>query len=130
MTAIWKRSQKATGFPRALGAATAAFGAALVVRPELMTGPTGLRATPGLRTVVRAVGTRDLVSGLAMVLAPAGRPLRVALAARVATDASDAVVFGSALPTAAARRKSALVTLCWAALCAAAWRRAPVDGGR
>ena len=44
-------------------------------------------------------GVRDLVSGLTIVAAPAGRPLQAALAARVAFDAGDAAGFALLAPT-------------------------------
>ena len=49
----------------------------------------------------------------AIVAAPSGGPLLVALSARVAFDVGDAVVFGSLLPTPGARRKVAAVALGW-----------------
>ncbi|GAA3883838.1 hypothetical protein GCM10022243_55710 [Saccharothrix violaceirubra] len=101
-----------------IGLATAAYGAAVVVRPEVLTKPTGLatRPTPAISALVRSVGTRDVVSGLSVALAPEGTPTRAALAVRIAMDLGDAAVLGAAAPTAAVRRKVLAVTLGWAAL--------------
>ncbi|WP_433868865.1 hypothetical protein [Saccharopolyspora sp. CA-218241] len=65
--------------PRVLGALTAAYGAGVLVRPALLAGPCELTdergATPaGIASLARAVGARDLVSGIAMVTAPRVRP--------------------------------------------------------
>ena len=62
-----------TWMPRALGLATAAYGASVLLRPALFLRPTGLATgEPGmaLATTARAVAGRDLVSGLVMAFAP------------------------------------------------------------
>ncbi|MEU7478227.1 hypothetical protein AB0A63_19740 [Lentzea sp. NPDC042327] len=107
---------------RVLGAVTAAYSAALIVSPRILAKPTGLTTrgddVPGpVRTLVAAIGARDTAIGLAMVLAPTGRPLRTAVATRVAADLSDAAVFGLTLPDPAARRKVAVFAVTWAVLC-------------
>ncbi|HEX6346032.1 hypothetical protein [Umezawaea sp.] len=102
-------------FPRVLGAATAAYSAAVIARPEVLTTPTGLGDTPATHALTAAVGARDLVSGLAVALAPAGAPLRLALLARVAMDVGDAVLALSA-PDRATRNKVVAVALGWAAV--------------
>jgi hypothetical protein len=81
--------------PRVLGWVTATYSAAPLVRPQVVGQPCGyLTATGGLPrpvgTLIAAVGARDVVSGLAMALAPRGTPLRIAIAVRVAVDLSDA----------------------------------------
>jgi hypothetical protein len=48
---------------------------------------------------------RDLVSGIAIVLAPAGGVLLAGAVHAGAFDVGDAAVFGRLLPAAAARRK-------------------------
>ncbi|MEV0675087.1 hypothetical protein AB0I60_01050 [Actinosynnema sp. NPDC050436] len=108
---------------RLLGAATAAYGAAIIAEPKLLARPCGLsdahgRVEPAVRTLVGGIGARDAAIGLAMVLAPAGTALKWAVAARVVSDAADAVVFGLTLPDRAARRKIAAFALSWAAACA------------
>ncbi|PRY40740.1 hypothetical protein [Umezawaea tangerina] len=103
-------------FPRALGAATAVYSAAVIAKPEVLTGPTGLGDSPSSRTLGTAVGVRDLVSGLAVALAPSSVPLRLALLARVAMDIGDSVVLGLAAPDKATRTKVVGVALGWAAV--------------
>jgi hypothetical protein len=109
---------------RVLGVATAAYSATIIAAPAVLAKPCGLTTptggvTAGVRTLIAGIGARDAAIGLAMVFAPAGRPLQVALAARVASDAADAVVFGTTLPDRSARRKVAAFAVTWAALCAA-----------
>lgn len=107
-------------FPRVLGAATAVYSAAVIAKPEVLTTPTGLGDSPASRTLGTAVGVRDLVSGLAVALAPSGIPLRLALLVRVAMDIGDTVVLGAAAPDKATRNKIIGITLGWAALNAVA----------
>ncbi len=109
--------------PRALGLATAAYGAAVTLRPALMAKPTGLvtgsgEPKTGVAVLTRSIGVRDIATGLAMAFAPAGTPLRMAIAVRVASDVADAVGFGTGLPDPGARRNSAMVAGAWAGLCA------------
>ncbi|MEU0530785.1 hypothetical protein [Amycolatopsis tolypomycina] len=109
---------------RVLGAVTAAYSATIIVAPRVLAKPCGLTTPAGgvtadVRTLIAGIGARDAAIGLAMVFAPEGRPLRVALAARVASDAADAVVFGTGLPDRSARAKVAAFAAGWAALCAA-----------
>jgi hypothetical protein len=107
---------------RVLGAATAAYSALIIVRPAVLAKPCGLVSTSGevsagTRTLIGGIGARDAAIGLAMVLARPGRALRVAIAARVAADAADAVIFGLTLPDRRARKKVALFAATWATLC-------------
>ncbi|MEV6643819.1 hypothetical protein [Amycolatopsis sp. NPDC051371] len=109
---------------RVLGAATAAYSATIIAAPKVLAKPCGLTTptgdvTAGVRTLVGGIGARDAVIGLAMMFAPPGRPLRLALAARVASDAADALIFGTTLPDRSARTKVAAFAATWAALCAA-----------
>ncbi len=90
-----------------VGAATAAFSAALVVAPGVLIGPARLADTADTRTLVRALGARDTVSGLALMAAPPGRARRLATTARVLCDWTDALVFS---PTLAGRGTRGLVT--------------------
>lgn len=110
-----------TWLPRALGAATAAYGTAVAVKPELLARPTGLtedgRTPPGTVVLCRAVGVRDLISGVSIAAARSTPGLRGALAARVAADVGDAAVLGAALPDRDARTKAAAVALSWGTLC-------------
>ncbi|MFE7141035.1 DUF4267 domain-containing protein [Streptomyces sp. NPDC057644] len=107
------------------GAATAAYGVGILVRPQLMARPCGLDDEDGsvpapTALLIRAVGVRDLASGLAMLAAKEGSALRAATVCRVASDLGDAVLFGTQLPDPAARRKAAAVAGGWGVLCAVA----------
>lgn len=109
-------------FPRIVGVLTALYGISAVLKPDVISrhgelaNPGDLRSGVFLLSVI--VGVRDLVSGIAIVAAPAGGVLLAALGARVAFDAGDAVAFGRLLPTPAARRKVAAVALGWGAISA------------
>ncbi|WP_103381194.1 hypothetical protein [Pseudonocardia dioxanivorans] len=108
-------------FARVLGALTTAYGVATIVRPAVLTGPTGLGPrggdpSPPVATLVRAVGVRDAVSGLAVALAPRGRALQLALTVRVAADVGDAVTLGTAISDRDAARRTVAVAGGWAAL--------------
>ncbi|WP_086819691.1 hypothetical protein [Allokutzneria sp. NRRL B-24872] len=108
---------------RVLGAATAAYGIATAVRPQVLAKPCGLTTPSGdvtasVRTLITAIGMRDTAIGAAMLFAPPGRAQRVAVLTRVASDAADALVFGLTLPDRRARGKAAGVAAGWAALCA------------
>jgi hypothetical protein len=89
-----------------VGAATATFSAALVAAPRVLIGPSGMPDTVQTRALVRALGARDTVVGLAMVAAPAGRVRALAAAARVLCDCADAAVLPAAVPD---RRRAAAV---------------------
>lgn len=109
--------------PRALGVLTAAYSAAIIVSPKLLAKPCKLTRAdgavpPGVSTVIRAVGVRDVASGLVLAAAPSGAALRAAVVVRVVSDFGDAVVFGIALPDAATKAKVAGFAAAWGALCA------------
>lgn len=109
-----------TWLPRLLGAATAAYSVAVLVRPSVFLRPTGLAArkpTPALAAATRAVAGRDLVSSVAMTIAPTGPALRAAIAVRVGCDASDALLFAVALRGRPQRAKAVGVTAGWGTLC-------------
>lgn len=113
--------------PRILGAITAAYSILIMLRPRVLAKPCGLldatgEVSPAVATLVGGIGARDAAIGAAMVVAPRGPALRAAVAARVAADASDAVVFGTRLPDPGARRRVAAFAVLWAALCAASGR--------
>lgn len=99
-----------------VGAATAAFSAALVVAPGVLIGPARLTDTPDTRALVRALGARDTVTGLALVAAPAGRARRLATAARVLCDWTDAAVFPAAVAGRGTGRLVAVSAWGWGAL--------------
>ena len=120
-------SRDLTWIPRALGVATAAYSVAIIVRPALFAQPTGLQhdgapLPTGTAIGIRALGGRDLASGLAMALAPAGDPLRTAVGVRVGSDVVDLVLLGTTLPDRSARVKAVVVAALWGGLCAASYR--------
>ncbi|HEU4542814.1 MAG TPA: hypothetical protein VFR23_16920 [Jiangellaceae bacterium] len=109
-----------TWLPRALGLATAAYGAAVLRRPSVFLRPTGLATgepSAALAIAARAVAGRDLVSGLTMACAPAGSGLRTAIAIRVGCDVSDTVLFSVMLQGRPERAKSVAVAAGWGILC-------------
>ncbi|MEJ3653233.1 hypothetical protein WEH80_18480 [Actinomycetes bacterium KLBMP 9759] len=113
-----------TALTRLLGAATALYSVVIMTRPQVLAKPCGLveadgSVSPAVRTLVRGIGARDAAIGVAMLSAPTGPALRVAVGARVAADAADAAVFGLTLPDPRARKKVAAFAAFWAALCAA-----------
>ena len=111
----------ATWLPRLLGVATAGYGGAVLVRPDLLLDPTGLADRhpddPGLATLARLVAARDLASGLAMAGASGPRALRTAIGARVASDVADTVLLALALRDDPRRTKAVAVAAGWGVLC-------------
>jgi len=109
---------------RVLGALTAIYGTAVIVRPSVLTRPLQLSgdvaALPrSVRLLTAAMGAGDLAIGLAMLIAPAGRPLTVAVSTRIAADVSDAVIFGAGLPTRTTKCKAVAAATAWGAASAA-----------
>lgn len=109
---------------RLLGLATAGYGAAIIIRPELLARPCGLagehdQVSSKEALLIGAIGLRDLASGAAMLLAPPGRPRQIAVGVRVLSDTGDAVLFGTRLPDRGKRRFVATFAMGFAALCAA-----------
>lgn len=114
---------------RLLGLATAAYGASVAVRPEVLLRPCGFETDrPGSRALARMVGCRDAISGAAMVLAPDARVARAAAGVRIAADLTDALVLGTAVDP-RLRRTAIAVPLVWGLLgagsAALAWPRRP-----
>jgi hypothetical protein len=79
------------------GTATAVFSAAVVVVPSALLRPCGLDDDRSTRALVRMVCARDVVLGVALATAPAGRLRRRAVAGRVAADLTDAAALAMAL---------------------------------
>ena len=109
-------------FPRVVGVLTAAYGVSAVAMPGVIGRHGGYRGWESRESAVRllstVVGVRDVVSGVAIVVAPSGGVLLAALGARVAFDFADCAAFGMLLPEPAARRKVALVAGGWGTLAA------------
>ncbi len=106
--------------PRTLGVLTAVYGMSTLVRPTIFAKPAGLSGseppTP-VGILVRAVGVRDVANGVAIAAAPAGPALQLAIAARIAADLGDALVFAlSPNEDPAARRKAVGVGVGWGVL--------------
>jgi hypothetical protein len=125
------RKQPPEWFPRGLGWLTLGYGAYTLARPQSLVQAAGLEPRPGPvsrrgRLLGRAIGVRDLASGLAMVIAEPGTPLRLAVAARVACDAGDLIGFAGAVPV---RYRTKVVAAAggWGLLCAASY---PAAGQR
>jgi hypothetical protein len=109
--------------PRLLGWLTLGYGAYTLARPGSLARVAGLQpreAAPSRSALAlgRVVGTRDTLSGLAMVLARPGDPLRAAVVGRAACDAVDVVGFGWSVPP-QHRWKVVGVAGGWGLLCAA-----------
>lgn len=109
-------------FPRIVGVLTAIYGVSALVRPDVISRH-GELASPedrrsGVHLLSAILGIRDVVSGAAILVAPAGGVLLGTLGARVAIDTGDAIAFGRLLPTARARRKVAAIAIGWAAVAA------------
>ena len=105
--------------PRLLGLATAAYGAAIIAKPGLMLKPIGMpQDDAGLQTFTRAVGVRDLASGLAMAVAPTRKAMRLAIGVRVASDIGDLAVLGTATAGKPEQKKIVAVAGGWGLLCA------------
>lgn len=109
---------------RIVGLLTVGYSAVIIAKPKVMAKPCQLTnadgsVPPPTDLLIRAIGVRDALSGLALVVAPQGRALKIAGAVRVASDAGDALLFGRMLPSGNARRKAAAAALGWAGICAA-----------
>jgi hypothetical protein len=108
---------------RALGVATLATGLVEFAKPDVWAKPTGLGTlSPAMRTWHHTLGARDVVSGVAMLAAPAGPALRTATLFRIVSDLTDAVAFGINAPTAALKAKALGITFAYAALNAVSLR--------
>ncbi|MGK4578538.1 hypothetical protein [Kitasatospora sp. HPMI-4] len=105
---------------RTTGAATAVYGIAVALRPELLARPSGLAGPGGVAPEVaaslRPLGLRDAACGAAMALAPDDRSLRTATLLRIVADFGDAALLSRTLPTARHRRAALAVSVGWGAL--------------
>ncbi|MEV6400383.1 hypothetical protein AB0M39_37315 [Streptomyces sp. NPDC051907] len=105
----------------ALAAATVLYSAAIVARPVWLAKPCGLADIDGsapssTALLIRAIGTRDIAIGTAMLLAADVQTLRTVTACRAASDFGDAALFGAAL-SGARRWKVAGFVASWGVLC-------------
>jgi hypothetical protein len=117
---------------RFVGTVTAAYSVVLVIAPRLlagpaeMTSPTGTVAAP-TALAVRAIGARDTIIGIGIILARPGPGMAGMCMLRAVVDLGDAALFGTQLPSTAARLKIGGFAAGWAVLSAVAAMRA---GGR
>ncbi|WP_330477602.1 hypothetical protein OG301_11595 [Streptomyces platensis] len=109
------------GLLRAVGVATAVYGAAVTAVPALLARPSGLvdeegRTGRATRISLRPLAWRDAVSGLALALAPEGPALRTAAYVRIAADFGDAVLLGATLTGRDRKSAAVAVSVGWGAL--------------
>ncbi len=104
-----------------MGAVTAAYGGYLIAAPRVAARQIGYdgpgEPSSAVRILCASLGARDVVSGISMIVAPPGKPRWAALRVRCVADFSDAVVFGTLLPSHKARTKVAFVAAGWGVLC-------------
>jgi hypothetical protein len=102
---------------RVLGVSTIAFGALEFAKPDVWAKPTGITGpSPAMTTWHQTLGARDVLSGIAMVLAPPGAALRAATLFRIVSDSTDALAFGLNAPGAGLKAKAVGAALGYAAL--------------
>lgn len=100
----------------ATGVLTAAYGAAVALRPATLLGPARLASTHDNRRLAHVIGARDIASGALLILGT-GRWAAPAVAARVLADASDIITFGALCPR-GAKVKAVAIASAWGAVCA------------
>ncbi len=110
---------------KVVGLATAGYGALSIARPGLLARQLDLPKEAGATqqgAVVAsyAVGVRDVVSGLSLVLLPAGRTRALAVAARVLFDVTDGLLWPRAVGDPKTQKKIQVGALAWGGACAAA----------
>ncbi|MFI5521333.1 hypothetical protein [Streptomyces platensis] len=108
------------GLLRAVGVATAVYGAAVTAVPALLARPSGLvdedgRTERATRVSLRPLAWRDAVSGLALAVAPEGPALRTAAYVRIAADFGDAALLAT-LPGRDRKLAAVAVSVGWGAL--------------
>lgn len=96
-------STKNPTLAKVLTAASLALGTTEVVAPSLISQLSGIKASPRVRTVVRALGVRELAHGFAVHRAPA------LVWTRVAGDVLDLALLAAAHQKHSANRKRGFV---------------------
>ena len=91
---------------RALGWLSLGLGVSLLLAPDSMAQAIGVRDDGGTRTVLRVIGLREIASGIGILTQD--RPVEW-LWARVAGDAMDLTLLGSAITTGKAQPDRAAV---------------------
>lgn len=105
---------------------TLSYSVAITVAPKLLAGPCQMldargEVPPGIKTLVRSTGVRDAALAAALLMAHPGPATRTLTAARVVSDAADAVWFGSLPIPAAAKARIGGAAGAWAAIEALAY---------
>lgn len=109
-------------YPRILGLLTLGYGAYTALRPTSLINavrlepPLDAQSSKG-RALGTAIGVRDTVSGISMLVAPPGPALIGAVAIRIGCDLADVAFFGRVAPS-DAKIKVVGVAAAWALLCA------------
>jgi hypothetical protein len=106
---------------RVVAALTVAYSVAITVSPRLLARPCQILDDQGevparVKALVRSIGTRDAALAAALVVCAPGRGSAVLSAARVVSDAADAVWFASLPIPAGAKAKVAGAAAGWAGL--------------
>lgn len=104
---------------RLVATLTAAYSVAITISPKLLAGPCGMldaqgRVPPEIAALVRSTGARDAVLAAALLVSVPGPGARTLSAARVASDAADAVWFASLPISAGAKVKVSGAAAGWA----------------
>lgn len=112
----WTRGRPA----RIVAGLTIVFSVGTVIAPTLIARPSRLtdsdgQVPPHIAALIRSVGLRDAALAATVGALPAGRPMSIATAAKVVSDATDAVWLGRIVPT-GQRSKIIVGALGWAAL--------------
>lgn len=111
---------------RIFGLLTAGYGAYAVARPHHLTRQVGIDPHTARRTG-HVLGTRDMLSGAAIVITAPSTTAGIPLLVRAVFDGIDTIGFGVLSPSQTGRRKAAGAAATWgvaASLLYAAHRRA------
>ncbi len=106
---------------RVVAAMTVAYSIAITIAPRLLAGPCRLvgpdgQVPTGIATLIRSVGVRDAAPAAVLLLAPPGAAASTLTAARVVSDAADAVWFGLLPLDSSQRAKIGGAAAGWAAV--------------
>lgn len=117
----WGRPSSRFGAVRVVATLTMTYSVAIAIAPRLLAGPCRLldadgQVPPGIAALIRSVGVRDAALAAALLLAPPGPAVATLTAARVVSDAADAVWFGSLPLTGSQRAKISGAAAGWAAI--------------
>jgi hypothetical protein len=110
---------------KVMGLLTTGYGALSIAKPGLLARQLKLpdvhgETQQGAVVASYAVGVRDIVSGLSLVLLPAGRTRALAVAARVLFDVGDGLLWPQAIADPKVQKKIQVGALGWGGACALA----------